>query len=119
MPALDKLAEQYSGQIHKVVDQMRRLPSYQVNWPVVRDVMHDMEENFRELRRVAQKMLAMANADDQRRDLQKLMTLCDRKIDQCVVVIAIGRHGQLHRASDAKHTYFKVENHLLGVLSSG
>jgi tetratricopeptide (TPR) repeat protein len=83
IPALEKFSEQYSAQMHKVVEQMRRLPSYQVNWPVVRDVMRDLEEQFTQLRRVAQKMQASATADDQRRDLQRLLAHCDRKIDQC------------------------------------
>ena len=83
IPALEKFSEQYSAQMHKVVEQMRRLPSYQVNWPVVRDVMRDLEEQFTQLRRAAQKMMGTATADDQRRDLQRLIAHCDRKIDQC------------------------------------
>ena len=82
VPALEKFSEQYSAQMHKVVEQMRRLPSYQVNWPVVRDVMHDLEEQFNQLKRVAQKMLGLTTAEEQRRDLQRLITHCDRKIDQ-------------------------------------
>ena len=83
LPAMEKFSEQYSAQMQKVVEQMRRLPSYQVNWPVVRDVMRDLEENFGQLRRAGQKMMSMTPADDQRRDLQRLISHCDRKIDQC------------------------------------
>ena len=86
VPILERFAEQYAGQLHKVVDQMRRLPSYQVNWPVVRDVMRDLEEQFGQLRRIGQKMQALTSADDQRRDLQRLVQLCDRKIDQCTTL---------------------------------
>jgi tetratricopeptide (TPR) repeat protein len=83
IPTMEKFAEQFNGQVKKVVDQMRRLPSYQVNWPVVRDVMRDLEENYALLRRSAQRMLTLALMDDQRRDLQRLIAHCDRKIDQC------------------------------------
>jgi hypothetical protein len=65
---------------------MRRLPSYQVNWPVVREVMRDLEEQFGQLRRVGQKMQALTTAEDLRRDLQRLVGLCDRKIDQCTTL---------------------------------
>jgi tetratricopeptide (TPR) repeat protein len=83
IPTMEKFAEQFNAQVKKVVDQMRRLPSYQVNWPVVRDVMRDLEENYSMLRRAAQRMMTLALADDQRRDLQRLIVHCDRKIDQC------------------------------------
>lgn len=83
IPSMEKFAEQFNAQVKKVVDQMRRLPSYQVNWPVVRDVMRDLEEQYSQLRRAAQRMMTLATADDQRRDLQRLITHCDRKIDQC------------------------------------
>jgi tetratricopeptide (TPR) repeat protein len=83
IPAMEKFAEQFNGQVKKVVDQMRRLPSYQVNWPVVRDVMRDLEDSYSMLRRAAQRMMTLALADDQRRDLQRLIAHCDRKIDQC------------------------------------
>lgn len=83
IPSMERFAEQFNGQVKKVVDQMRRLPSYQVNWPVVRDVMKDLEDKYSQLRRAAQRTMPLATADDQRRDLQRLITHCDRKIDQC------------------------------------
>ena len=83
VPALERLGEQYTAQINKVVDQMRRLPSYQINWPVVRNVMRDLEEKFFQLRRVAQKCLSLITTEDLRRDVNSLINHCDRKIDQC------------------------------------
>jgi tetratricopeptide (TPR) repeat protein len=83
VPMLERLGEQYTAQINKVIDQMRRLPSYQINWPVVRNVMRDLEEKFFQLRRVAQKCLSLITANDLRRDLNSLINHCDRKIDQC------------------------------------
>src|SRR5207247_7976198 len=83
VPILDRIADQYAGQVNKVVDQMRRLPSYQINWPTVRDIMRDMEDQFAYLRRVAQKCLSQITHDDLRRDLNRLTAHGDRKLDQC------------------------------------
>jgi tetratricopeptide (TPR) repeat protein len=83
LPQLERIADQYAGQVNKVVDQMRRLPSYQINWPTVRDIMRDMEDKYLFLRRVAQKCLAHVTSDDVRRELHRLISHCDRKIDQC------------------------------------
>lgn len=83
VPALERCADQHTAQVNKVVDQMRRLPSYQINWPVVRDIMRTLEDDFVYLRRVAQKCLAQITHDDLRRDLNRLIAHCDRKIDQC------------------------------------
>src|SRR6516225_6964796 len=83
VPILDRIADQYAGQVNKVVDQMRRLPSYQINWPTVRDIMRDLEDKYLFLRRVAQKCLGHVTGEDARRDLNKLISHCDRKIDQC------------------------------------
>jgi tetratricopeptide (TPR) repeat protein len=83
MPILERIADQYSGQVNKVVDQMRRLPSYQINWPTVRDIMRDLEDKYLFLRRVAQKCLAHVTSDDVRRELHRMISHCDRKIDQC------------------------------------
>ncbi len=83
MPTLERIADQYAAQVNKVVDQMRRLPSYQINWPTVRDIMRDMEDKYLFLRRVAQKCLAHVTSDEVRKELHKLISHCDRKIDQC------------------------------------
>jgi tetratricopeptide (TPR) repeat protein len=83
VPALERCADQHTAQVNKVVDQMRRLPSYQINWPVVRDIMRDLEDQFAYLRRVSQKCLTQITHDDLRRDLNRLIAHCDRKIDQC------------------------------------
>ncbi len=82
-PTLERLADQYAGQVNKVVDQMKRLPSYQINWPTVRDIMRDLEDKYVLLRRVAQRCLSHVAQDDVRRDLQKMVNHCDRKIEQC------------------------------------
>jgi hypothetical protein len=83
VPTLERIADQYAGQVNKVVDQMRRLPSYQINWPTVRDIMRDLEDKYLFLRRVAQKCLGHVTGEDARKNLNRLIAHCDRKIDQC------------------------------------
>ena len=82
MPFMEKMFEQWTGQVNKVLDQMRRLPSYQINWTMVREVMHDLEEKFYQLRKLAVKTQNLVQGNV-RRDLQRLASQCDRKIDQC------------------------------------
>ena len=84
LPRMEQFAEHFNGQVKKVVDQMRRLPSYQVNWSVVRDVMRDLEEGYSQLRRAAQRTMSFTAAtEEHRRELRRLIAHCDRKIDQC------------------------------------
>jgi tetratricopeptide (TPR) repeat protein len=83
VPGLERLGEQYTHQLNKVIDQMRHLPSHEINWPVVRKVMRELEDKFFQLRRVAQKCLSLLTSEDLRRDTSGLITHCDRKIDQC------------------------------------
>ena len=45
-----------------------------------------MEDKYLFLRRVAQKCLAHVTSDDARRELHRLISHCDRKIDQCSFV---------------------------------
>ena len=82
LPFMEKLFDQWNGQINKVLDQMRRLPSYQINWPMVREVMHDLEDKFFQLRKSAGKMQNLVQGNV-RRDLQRLVGQCDRKMEQC------------------------------------
>lgn len=82
IPFMEKLYEQWNGQINKVLDQMRRLPSYQINWPMVREVMHELEDKFFQLRKSAGKAQGFSQGS-LRRDLQRLISQCDRKIEQC------------------------------------
>ena len=55
LPFMEKLFDQWNNQVNKVLDQMRRLPSYQINWPMVREVMHELEDKFFQLRKSAGK----------------------------------------------------------------
>jgi tetratricopeptide (TPR) repeat protein len=83
IPLMKRLTDQLSGQANKVVEQMRRLPSYQIDWPAVREVMRELEDDFYKLRRACNKCLAMVQAEDHRRALRDLTTRIDRKIELC------------------------------------
>jgi tetratricopeptide (TPR) repeat protein len=82
LPFMEERFDQWNNQINKVLDQMRRLPSYQINWPMVREVMHDLEDKFLQLRKAAGKGQNFTQGT-LRRDLQRLVGQCDRKIEQC------------------------------------
>ena len=47
------------------------------------DLDKGKKDQFAYLRRVAQKCLSQITHDDLRRDLNRLIAHCDRKIDQC------------------------------------
>lgn len=75
--------ERLAGQLNRVADQMRRLPAYQINWPAVRDVLRDLQDDLLYLRRTANKCLALVHQDGQRRKLKDLVARIDRKIELC------------------------------------
>lgn len=80
---LDQQYGQLAGQLNRVVDQMRRLPAYQINWPAVRDVTRDLQDDLLHLRRTANRCLSLAGQEGQRRNLRDLIARVDRKIDVC------------------------------------
>lgn len=84
--ATSYLGQQYdrlAGQLNRVADQMRRLPAYQINWPAVRDVLRDLQDDLLYLRRTANKCLALVHQESQRRKLKDLIARIDRKIELC------------------------------------
>jgi Flp pilus assembly protein TadD len=83
LPLMDRMSRQLTDQLNKVLDQMRRLPSYQVNWPAVREVMRDLQEEFLRLRRVTNKCLSLVSSEEHRRAIRDLIAHMDRKIELC------------------------------------
>src|SRR5207244_3793668 len=53
VPLLGSLANQLTDQMSRVIEQVRRLPQYQINWPAVHNVMRDLRREFNKLRRIA------------------------------------------------------------------
>jgi tetratricopeptide (TPR) repeat protein len=80
---LSRMSEQRTDQLNKIVDQMRRLPNYQINWPAVREVMRDLQDEFLKLRRITNKCAQLLTSEEQRRAIDDLTRHIDRKIELC------------------------------------
>ena len=83
VPMIERMVEQLSGQASRVVEQMRRLPNYQINWRAVRDVARDLQDEFLKLRRINNKCLQLVTTEEQRRTIQDLNHQIDRKVELC------------------------------------
>jgi tetratricopeptide (TPR) repeat protein len=83
LPVLAQTYAQLSDQLNKVQSQIQHLPSYQINWRAVRDVMNELRGDLQRLRRNAGKCLALLQEEEQRRQLRELMDRIDRRVDQC------------------------------------
>ena len=58
IPLMGNLCDQLTDQMSKVIDQVRHLPNYQINWSAVREVMRDLMREFQKLRRITGKCAA-------------------------------------------------------------
>lgn len=83
IPLMGRVADQLTDQLSKIVDQVRRLPNYQINWPAVRDVMRDLHDEFQKLRRITNKCLSLVTNEEHRRIIRDLSEHIDRKIELC------------------------------------
>ena len=83
IPIMGRMCDQLTEQLSKIVDQVRRLPNYQINWPAVRDVMRDLHDEFQKLKRITSKCLGLVTNDEHRRIIRDLSEHIDRKIEQC------------------------------------
>jgi tetratricopeptide (TPR) repeat protein len=83
IPHIGRLCDQHSERLARIVEQVRRLPSYQVNWPVVHDEMHRLHKEFNKLRRLTQKCLPLVSHPEHKRVVKELTELIDNKIDVC------------------------------------
>jgi tetratricopeptide (TPR) repeat protein len=84
IPLIARKCDQLSQQLGHIAEQVRRLPNYQINWPVVHDEMHHLRHELQKLRRLANKCLALVTNEDQRRVIRDLNALIDSKIDVCI-----------------------------------
>jgi hypothetical protein len=80
---MGRMCDQLTDQLSKIVDQVRRLPNYQINWPAVRDVMRDLHDEFQKLRRITNKCLGLVTNEEHRRIIRELSEHIDRKIELC------------------------------------
>ncbi|HYT87483.1 MAG TPA: tetratricopeptide repeat protein [Gemmataceae bacterium] len=83
IPLMGRMCDQLTDQLGKIVDQVRRLPNYQINWPAVRDVMRDLHDEFQKLRRITNKCLSLVTSEEHRRIIRELSEHIDRKIELC------------------------------------
>jgi tetratricopeptide (TPR) repeat protein len=83
VPLLCSLCDQLTDQMSRVIDQVRRLPHYQINWRAVHDVMRDLRREFNKLRRIAAKCQSLVRTEDNRRIIRDLLEHIDRKIEVC------------------------------------
>jgi hypothetical protein len=83
IPLMGNLCDQLTEQMGKVMDQVRHLPNYQINWAAVREVMRDLLKEFQKLRRITGKCLALVLNDEHRRIIRDLSEHIDKKIEAC------------------------------------
>jgi hypothetical protein len=83
IPMLERLYNQSSNRLAKVLNQVRQLPNYQIDWSVLRDVLRDLRGDFQRLRRAAARCFPLVRDDEQRRVIRELTDRIDRKIEQC------------------------------------
>lgn len=83
VPLIGNLCDQLTDQLGKVIDQVRNLPNYQINWAAVREVMRDLLKEFQKLRRIMGKCLPLVNSDEHRRIIRDLSDHIDKKIEAC------------------------------------
>jgi tetratricopeptide (TPR) repeat protein len=83
IPLMGNLCDQLTEQMSKVIDQIRSLPNYQINWAAVRDVMRDLMKEFQKLRRITGKCLPLVTSDEHKRIVRDLAEHIDKKMEAC------------------------------------
>jgi Flp pilus assembly protein TadD len=83
IPLMHDLADRLTEELSKVVDQVRNLPNYKINWSAVSDVVRDLQREYQRLRKITNKCLPLVSREDHRRDIRDLAELIDRKIEVC------------------------------------
>jgi Flp pilus assembly protein TadD len=83
IPLMGNLCDQLTEQISKVIDQIRSLPNYQINWSAVREVMRDLIKEFQKLRRITGKCLPLVTSDEHKRIVRDLADHIDKKMEAC------------------------------------
>ena len=83
IPLMHDLADRLTEELSKVVDQVRSLPNYKINWSAVSDVVRDLQREYQRLRKITNKCLPLVSRDEHRRAIRDLADLIDRKIEVC------------------------------------
>jgi tetratricopeptide (TPR) repeat protein len=83
IPLMHDLADRLTDELSKVVDQVRNLPNYKINWSAVSDVVRDLQREYQRLRKITNKCLPLVTREEHRRAVRELADLIDRKIEVC------------------------------------
>jgi Flp pilus assembly protein TadD len=83
IPLMHDLADRLTDELSKVVDQVRNLPNYKINWSAVSEVVRDLQREYQRLRKITNKCLPLVSREEHRRDIRDLADLIDRKIEVC------------------------------------
>ena len=81
IPLMGNLCDQLTNQMSKVIDQVRHLPNYQINWSAVREVMRDLMREFQKLQRITRKCAPLVNTDEHKRIIRELSEHIDKKME--------------------------------------
>ena len=84
---LKRLSRQISEQLDRAAARVRRLPSYQVDWPEMRHYLRDLRGRMQRVKKTAGRCLALATSEQNRRDLQQLISHADQEIDHCRTLV--------------------------------
>ncbi len=83
IPLIGRMSDQYTDQLGRIMEQVRRLPNYQISWSAVHDVMRDLQREFQKLRRIANKCLAIVTSEEHKRIVRDMLEHVDKKIEVC------------------------------------
>jgi Flp pilus assembly protein TadD len=83
IPLMGNLCDQLTQQMSKVMDQVRHLPNYQINWSAVREVMRDLMREFQKLQRITRKCMPLVNSEEHKRIIRELSEHIDKKMEAC------------------------------------
>jgi Flp pilus assembly protein TadD len=83
IPLMGNLCDQLTQQMSKVIDQVRHLPNYQINWSAVREVMRDLMREFQKLQRITRKCAPLVTSEEHKRIIRELSEHIDKKLEAC------------------------------------
>ncbi len=84
IPLIGRKFDQLADKLTHMADQIRRLPNYQINWPVVHDEMSLIRHELQNLRKIANKCLSVVQSDEHKRVIRELISQIESKIDVCI-----------------------------------
>ncbi len=83
VPLMGNLCDQLTDQLTKVIEQVRNLPRYQIDWSALREILRDLSKEFQKLRRITGKCLPLVTRDEHKRIVRELAEHIDQKIELC------------------------------------